>query len=789
MNWIDMLTDGYRIIPTRRDKTPRDVGWAHKEYTEKELSKHMYDSGGNVAWALGVDDLIMDIDPRNGGMESYNQLLKDLDLVGKLTVTVKTPSGGYHIYFKHNLKGIHKRLRDYPGIDFIHGLSNMFALVPPSMINGVPYVWLGDWKERQELPQGVIDLINRDNKSHRLSSGGKDEMWFSRQKVVAMLAAIDVIVDGGEYDNWLKTGMALYNWDDELGLELWEEWSKGDPNKYEPGLCAKKWETFSPDGLVTMGTLVHFHNVAMETKKRIAFDKLLGEIRVASYLGLRTRIIPAIKQVDYDKIELEQLVNAIRERYKHPTVANTLIPKNELRKQLAYEPVDEETEELIKPDWCKNFIYSNARKTYIDLDTMVDYRTESFNIKFGDKVPIGSKGGGKMLATKYIADNGFLEVVDSEVYAPQETARIIREENLTYLNLFDHTSLPGVTDKYLDGDDEYIQTILDHITLICGEYSEHIVFWLAHNVQYMGEKIRWVPLIQGGQGIGKGMMGNIFKAVLGQTNIVLASSDQVKDKWNSWAVGYLICILDELQSFGGSVKEINNRLKIPISDSMITIEKKHCNPITMPNRTNYFALTNYKDFLSLDKDDRRWFIVFSTVQNKKHLEELTSMKYYDYFNKLEEAIRIGGRAFRKYLLELDIPMWFKNLKEAPMTSFKESLIRDNSSVSEPTSGVNELIEQGGFGYNTKVIVGRYLWEAYQSKFMGSYSRGLYPHEKSKMMRELGYHSLAKRYISVGGKAAAERHTLYVKYTMSEADLEKELAVILDPKLLQSDNAV
>jgi putative DNA primase/helicase len=63
-----------------------------------------------------------------------------------------------------------------------------------------------------------------------------------------------------EYSSWLTIGMALFDLGD-VGLELWEGWSK-QSTKYEPGgqnSCSAKWETFKAagDNGVSLGTLYH----------------------------------------------------------------------------------------------------------------------------------------------------------------------------------------------------------------------------------------------------------------------------------------------------------------------------------------------------------------------------------------------------------------------------------------------------------------------------------------------------------------------------------------------------
>src|SRR5262249_50666541 len=46
------------------------------------------------------------------------------------------------------------------------------------------------------------------------------------------------------YDEWLEIGMALHSVADDL-LGDWDRWSKNALEKYEEGVCAAKWATFT----------------------------------------------------------------------------------------------------------------------------------------------------------------------------------------------------------------------------------------------------------------------------------------------------------------------------------------------------------------------------------------------------------------------------------------------------------------------------------------------------------------------------------------------------------------
>ena len=53
------------------------------------------------------------------------------------------------------------------------------------------------------------------------------------------------------YQEWLNVGMAIK--DDGHPCSLWDEWSKGDPGRYD-GKCWAKWESLQSNG-ITIKTL------------------------------------------------------------------------------------------------------------------------------------------------------------------------------------------------------------------------------------------------------------------------------------------------------------------------------------------------------------------------------------------------------------------------------------------------------------------------------------------------------------------------------------------------------
>ncbi|HMB06941.1 MAG TPA: PriCT-2 domain-containing protein, partial [Isosphaeraceae bacterium] len=93
-------------------------------------------------------------------------------------------------------------------------------------------------ERRDEMMEWFAAVTNRDR-----------DLELARQA----LEHLDPMADG--YDEWIKVGMCLRTLGD-AGLVLWDEWSR-QSTKYEEGVCSQKWETFSEDGGLTLGTLFY----------------------------------------------------------------------------------------------------------------------------------------------------------------------------------------------------------------------------------------------------------------------------------------------------------------------------------------------------------------------------------------------------------------------------------------------------------------------------------------------------------------------------------------------------
>jgi hypothetical protein len=237
-------------------KHPFLPGWQNTEPMDQEQFETMVEMGWLDQYGILLDKhLVIDIDPRNGGSESYNQLCRDLDM-DFMEISghyVKTGGGGYHIFF--NIPDefpLLSKLDKYPGVDFktsgfvvgagsLHKSGNRYEVV-----EGYP-------QDINEAPNKLLALLKRESTLHRINLNNQpievDE---------AELAKMLHVIPSDDYEDWISVGMGLHHATNGVGLDLWDEWSQKS-DKY-PGYnhLHRKWLGFGKShNPRTIGSVYH----------------------------------------------------------------------------------------------------------------------------------------------------------------------------------------------------------------------------------------------------------------------------------------------------------------------------------------------------------------------------------------------------------------------------------------------------------------------------------------------------------------------------------------------------
>lgn len=223
---------GYHLIPLARgQKRPRDTGWQAKDYLFADIGRWMK-RGGNVGIALRPCDLVIDIDPRNGGEESFGRLCADVGVDLSLAPTVLSGrgDGGRHVYFrKPTALRIHGKLGAYPGIDF---KSKGGLVVGPGSIHpetGGVYVtddFTLPFTDVRPAPRTLLVMLRR---SAPAVVAGDRIGKVSNARLAELLAVLDPTAYGhGHHDEWLALSAACHDATAGGGLIEWLVWCARD---------------------------------------------------------------------------------------------------------------------------------------------------------------------------------------------------------------------------------------------------------------------------------------------------------------------------------------------------------------------------------------------------------------------------------------------------------------------------------------------------------------------------------------------------------------------------------
>lgn len=718
-------------------KRPIVENWTKKKVDEDRIFSHK----GNLGWVIGNGDLVIDVDPRNGGDDSFKKLKKDLKLNGELEPTVFTPSGGFHVYLNvdkdkddEDLKSFKKNVKKYPGIDFLTQGAQCVIVGSTTDVGG--YTWKDDlFGEffQSIAPKKLINILvkgkAKSSNTDSLEGDGTDlgdfegligDESMSKDKVLKILDKLDPNVENSE---WVKIGMALHNWHPSKGLQVWETWSKPGRN-YQEGETAKRWGSFtSSEGMsqgagVTLGTVVHMAKEVDYDNEKSEVESVLDQIKSSDEKTIEFDLIPAIRKTgtSFSRFNKEKLAKAIQSRLKELTSVS--MPIGNIRGLIAKNSWDgdnadalnmgELVDETEKPAWCNSWIYVNSHTGYMNLKTCGIHKSESFNLENGKYIPVG-EGGSKPSASKFVSDNGFVDKVDAIAYLPGVDESIVELEGRTLFNVFNPSTLPMEATEYTDTGLEAIETIKAHVKFICGndEDTDILLQWLAFQIQHPGKRILWAPVIQSIQGVGKSFFGELLRACLGDRNVGTVSPTQVTSDFNGWATNVCVNVLEELRVKGHNRYEATNALKPLITDRMIQINEKGVKPYMTYNTANYMCFTNYKDALPLDGDDRRWWVIFAPIHSLTEMREFVGCSTGVYFSRLFLSISVdnGNSAqLRKWFLEYPITSEFKRIKQAPMTHHKLNMIATEESGIDGLMEVKEMIDRGDVPYVTKKAI-------------------------------------------------------------------------------------
>ncbi len=212
------------------------------------------------------------------------------------------------------------------------------------------------------------------------------------------------------------------------------------------------------------------------------------------------------------------------------------------------------------------------------------------------------------------------------------------------------------------------EALLDLLRFLCSHENndtetiyQWMLKWLAYPIQHAGAKMKTAVIMHGPQGAGKNMFFEAIMAIYGAYGRIVDQAS-IEDKFNDWASRKLFLIADEVVA-RNELYHTKNKIKGFITGDWIRINPKNVTPHDERNHVNIAFLSNESQPLVLEKDDRRFAVIWTPGKLPQNF-------YVDVALEIEAG---GIAALHDYLVNLDLGD-FKPWTLPPMTQAKADLI-------------------------------------------------------------------------------------------------------------------
>ncbi|TVO53835.1 DUF5906 domain-containing protein [Denitromonas halophila] len=197
------------------------------------------------------------------------------------------------------------------------------------------------------------------------------------------------------------------------------------------------------------------------------------------------------------------------------------------------------------------------------------------------------------------------------------------------------------------------------------EVYEWVLRWLAYPIQHPGAKLHSAIVVHGPQGTGKSRFFESYARIYGDYSLVL-NQGAIEDKFNAdWTERKLFIVADEIVA-RSDMYHLKNQLKGFITGEWVRVNPKNVAAHRERNHMNLVFLSNEKQPVVLENDDRRHLVIWTPPALSR-----------DYFDEIDAEINAGGiAALHSYLLQIPLGD-FKPWTRPPMTRSKQQLIDIN----------------------------------------------------------------------------------------------------------------
>lgn len=510
-----------------------------------------------------------------------------------------------------------------------------------------------------------------------------EQLEVTSERIEEALGRLDP--DDG-YDFWLRIGMALWHQFEggEEGLQLWDAWSQRSSD-YDAEEIQAKWPTLAPAfdrKPVTAATILAHAREAAKDEKYDALEEYKERLEgLTNERDLLEDLIPEIAEDErLPDVMRERIAKLIQKQLLRITGERTTIA--EVRKLIKPKV---SVSSVQAPKWTEGWVYVDNSDRFFHPGHRMELTPAGYNAHF-DRYLLtpDDLAEGRARPQRRAADVALniarVPCVRHPAYMPGYDS-MIRLNDKTLVNLW----RPGVGAKIVEDPSEFtaqdkanLARVKKHFELLAPDERDRRILldFISWRMQNPRQKTRWAVLIQGVQGDGKSTIYELMAQILGEENVGTVPATALNEDKNAWCEGKQFVCIEELKLHGQNRHEITNKLKPYITNSAVTIRRMFQDGYTVPNMTDYFAFTNYKDALPVDDNDRRYFVIFSRLQTKAQLSRFMAENP-EHFPDLYRAIRQSPAIIRYWLTNREVDPAYPVHGPAPVSRSKTEMVSLN----------------------------------------------------------------------------------------------------------------
>lgn len=491
-------------------------------------------------------------------------------------------------------------------------------------------------------------------------------------------------------------------------------------------------------------------------------------------LTLHNVVIPRIQEVGVPGALQERLVSAVKAKL---SFWDNKMGVGKIR-ALLFPPAAQaiaSDDGSALPQWAQPYAYVATTERFFNTNNGVELSVGSFHATYGRFMQVTEQGRRENAAEKCLHFWG-MPIAERLGYRPDCPA-FYQWEGVNYANLYSPSSVPTPATAYTEAGLAGINAFQTMLYDMCGRRDEvfrTLLYWMAHNVQQPGVKIRWSPILKGVHGDGKTLATAVLRAAMGMRNVSTTSNSNISNSggFTDWAVRGAVNIIEEIMLTGKARHQLYNAMKEFITNNITDINPKGAKPYQAWNCTNHIALTNHNDALPMEKTDRRWFVIFtpwSDLFGMMRYCGLDAAGWKARTDAIDHAKNHCASELRAWFLGVAIPASFDISGSALVTPEKMRMMASSSDNAE--SAAMSIISSGGVGVTENVISSSHLSRLLQIRsqidgFDMPKGMGL-----NHMFTRLGYSKVEKQI-----KWQTQTHTIWLKDGVELTNDEIRLAL-------------